>query len=106
MQIKLTTKEAEQLKEIIASVDEDTLDDIVDSLKENKLIKFRMSPTGITIKIDSDYIEEFLSVYGKFVKILIPQAKTMYETFILFQEEIEEVIEKHIEKESEGEDNG
>jgi hypothetical protein len=108
MQIKLTAKEAEQLKEIVSSVDEDALEDITEAIKDNKLIKTKLSPAGIVIKINSDYTEDFLSVYGKFIKILIPQAKTMYETVILFQEEIEEVIEKHTEEEteeSEGEEN-
>lgn len=109
MKIKLTAKEAQTLNNIASSIDEKTLEEITEAIKDNKLIKIETLPTGVTIKIDSDYTEEFLSVYGKFIKLIVPQIKTMYETFIVFQEEIEEVIEKHIEeetKESEGEDNG
>lgn len=106
MKIKLTPKEAQTLQNIASSIDEEIVEDITEAMKDNKLIKIETSLNGVTIKIDSKYTEDFLSVYGKFIKILIPQIKTMYETITLFQEEIEEVIEKHTEEESEGEDNG
>jgi RNA-binding protein YhbY len=109
MKIKLTPKEAQTLQNIASSIDEEVVEEITEVMKDNKLIKIEVLPTGVTIKIDSDYTEEFLSVYGKFIKLIVPQIKTMYETVILFQEEAEKVIEKYTEEEteeSEGEDNG
>lgn len=110
MKIKLTPKEAQTLQNIASSIDEEIVEDITEAMKDNKLIKIETSLNGVTIKIDSKYTEDFLSVYGKFAKLFIPQVKTMYETVVLFQQEIQEVIEEHTTEqeteESEGEDNG
>lgn len=99
MKISLTPKEAEQLKEIVSSVDEDILEDIVDSLN-SKLVKTKLSPTGVVIKINPNYTEDFLAMYGKFMKLIVPQIKAVYETVIVFQQEAEKIFEKHTEEET------
>ena len=57
----------------------------------NLLIKFADS-----LKVNEDYIEDFLDLYGKYIGLLIPQIKALYETVKIFQEEAEDVIQKYV----------
>ena len=41
-------------------------------------------------------MSEFLAVYGKYIGLLVPQLKALYETIKLFQKDAESVINKYI----------
>lgn len=41
-------------------------------------------------------MSDFLTVYGKYIRLLVPQIKTLHETVKLLQEETESVVHKYI----------
>ena len=97
MKISLSYKEARALKDIMEAVEEGSVEDLTESLKNNKLIKVNCDvlASAIVVEVDEEYSVEFLEVYGKYLDVLISQAKTMYKTMILLTEEAERVIVKH-----------
>lgn len=103
MKISLSYKEARALKDIMESIEEGSVKDLTDSLKNNKLIKvdFDVLAGAIVVEVNEDYTAEFLEVYGKYLDVLVSQAKTMYKTVVLLTEEAEKVVVKHVIKNAE-----
>ena len=98
MKISLSYKEARALKDIMEAVEKDSVEDLTASLKNNKLVKINCDVLAgaITVEVDEEYSVEFLEVYGKYLDVLISQAKTMYKTMVLLTEEAEKVVVKHM----------
>jgi len=100
MKISLNCKEVLALNNIMESVEKDSVKELSESLKRNNLIKVSLDiPTStLNVDIDEEYSVEFLEVYGKYLDVLISQAKTMYKTMVLLTEETEKVVVKHMAK--------
>lgn len=106
MKIILSIKEAMQLKNIMETVEEGSVKDLADCVKNNKLIKVNCDVLAgsVSIEVDEDYTEEFLEVYGKYFDVLVTHAKAMFKTILLLQEETEKVVIKHTVKNSASEE--
>ena len=97
MKICITKKEVKSLLNIMDKVEDGASVEFKKALKDTKAVKFHVNLTGnIEINVNEDYMEEFFDLYGKYVGLLVPQAKALYETVKMFQEETEDVIHKYI----------
>lgn len=97
MKICIAKKEVKSLLNVMDKVEDGISVEFKKALKDTKSIKFHINLTGdVEVEVSEDYMEEFLDLYGKYVGLLVPQAKALYETVKLFQEEAEDVIKKYI----------
>lgn len=97
MKICITKKEAKSLLNIMDKVENGASVEFKKALKDTKAVKFHVNLTGdVEVDVNEDYMEEFFDLYGKYIGLLVPQAKVLYETVKMFQEEAEDVIHKYI----------
>ena len=97
MKICITKKEVKSLLNIMDKVEDGASVEFKKALKDTKSVKFHVNLTGdVEVNVNEDYIEDFLNLYGKYIGLLVPQAKALYETVKMFQEETEDVIHKYI----------
>ena len=100
MKICLSIKEAKQLKTIMETVEENSVKELGECLKNNKLVKVTYGINGVSIEVDEDYTAEFFEVYGRYLDVLVSQAKVMFKTICLLNEETMKVVEKHMAKDN------
>ena len=97
MKICITKKEAKSLLNIMDKVEDGASVEFKKALKDTKAVKFHINLTGdVEVNVNEDYMEDFLDLYGKYIGLLVPQAKALYETVKMFQEETEDVIHTYI----------
>lgn len=97
MKICITKKEVKNLLNVMDKVEDGASVEFKKALKDTKAVKFHINLTGdVEVNVNEDYMEEFLDLYGKYVGLLIPQVKVLYETVKMFQKEAEDVIHKYI----------
>ena len=97
MKICITKKEVKSLLNIMDKVENGASVEFKKALKDTKAVKVHISLTGdVEVNVNEDYMEDFLDLYGKYIGLLIPQIKALYETAKTFQEEAEDVIHKYI----------
>ena len=97
MKIQLTPKEIKNTLAIMDKVESGASIEFKKAIKDTKAVKWHLSTSGIVdIEINEEYMSDFLTVYGKYIGLLVPQIKTLYETVKLLQEEAESVVHKYI----------
>lgn len=97
MKIYIAKKEVKSLLNIMDKVEDGASVEFKKALNDTKAVKFHVNLTGdVEVDVNEDYMEEFLDLYGKYIGLLIPQIKALYETAKMFQEEAEDVIQKYI----------
>ena len=97
MKICITKKEVKSLLNIMDKVEDGASVEFKKALKDTKAIKFHVNLTGdVEVNVNEDYMENFLNLYDKYIGLLVPQAKALYETVKMLQEEAEDVIHKYI----------
>ena len=97
MKICITKKEVKSLLNIMDKVEDGASVEFKKALKDTKAVKFHVNITGdVDVDVNEDYMEDFLDLYGKYIGLLVPQVKALYETVKMFQEETEDVIHKYI----------
>ena len=97
MKICITKKEVKSLLNIMDKVEDGGAVELKKALKDTKAVKFHVNLTGdVEVNVNEDYMEDFLDLYGKYIGLLVPQVKALYETVKMFQEETEDVIQKYI----------
>ena len=97
MKICITKKEAKSLLNIMDKVEDGASVEFKKALKDTKAVKFHINLTGdVEVNVNEDYMEDFLDLYGKYIGLLVPQVKALYEIVKMFQEEAEDVIHKYI----------
>ena len=97
MKIQLTSKEIKNTLAIMDKVESGASIEFKKAIKDTKAVKWHLGTSGIVdIEINEEYMSDFLTVYGKYIRLLVPQIKTLYETVKLFQEETESVVHKYI----------
>lgn len=100
MKICIEKKEVKALCEVMNKVKEGSAEEIKDmfkNIKETKALKININLSGnVEIEISDEYMAEFLSVYGKYIGIIIPQIKALFETVKTFQEESLKIVDKYI----------
>ena len=97
MKICITKKEVKSLLNIMDKVEDGASVEFKKALKDTKAVKFHVNLTGdVEVNVNEDYMEDFLNLYGKYIGLLVPQAKALYETVKAFQVETEDVIHKYI----------
>ena len=98
MKVTFTRKEARELKNLMNSVEETPTKSFLDLIKDNKLISYTVSEgeTEITFEIKPEYMVDYLRTVKKFIRIIVNQARSLYETFVLMQESIDNVVSKHM----------
>ena len=97
MKICITKKEIKSLLNIMDKVEDGASVEFKKALKDTKAVKFHVNITGdVDVDVNEDYMEDFLDLYGKYIGLLVPQVKALYETVKMFQEETEDVIHKYI----------
>lgn len=107
MLISLSCKEASVLVDIANSVESNGSNELKEIFKDNKVIKYEIAFDGtVSINVNPEYMVEFLTVYQKYIGLFVDQAKALYRTVCMFQEEAECIIEKYtIEDKEEVKDN-
>lgn len=99
MKITLTRKELKTLRRIANSVETNGSNKLRESLNNNTLISHSVNIDGsVNITISPEYMEDYLEVYEKYIRLFAIQAKGLMETVSLFQEEATEVIDKYREE--------
>ena len=97
MKIQLTSKEIKNTLAIMDKVESGASIEFKKAIKDTKAVKWYLGASGIVdIEINEEYMSDFLTVYGKYIGLLVPQIKTLYETVKLLQEETESVVYKYI----------
>ena len=97
MKICITKKEVKSLLNVMDKVEDGASAEFKKALKDTKAVKFHVNLTGdVEVNVNEDYMEEFFNLYGKYIGLLIPQIKALYETVKMFQEETEVVFHKYI----------
>ena len=97
MKIQLTSKEIKNTLAIMDKVENGASMEFKKAIKDTKAVKWRLGASDIVdIEINEEYMSDFLTVYGKYIGLLVPQIKTLYETVKLLQEEAESVVHKYI----------
>ena len=97
MKICITKKEVKSLLNVMDKVEDGASVEFKKALKDTKAVKFHVNLTGdVEVNVNEDYMEDFLDLYGKYIGLLVPQVKALYETVKMFQEEAEDVIHKYI----------
>lgn len=97
MKIQVTKKEVKSLLGIMDKVEDGASVEFRKALKDTKAVKWHVGLTGdVEIEINEDYMAEFLDLYGKYIGLLVPQIKALYETVKMFQEDAETVVQKYI----------
>ena len=97
MKIQLTSKEIKNTLAIMDKVESGASIEFKKAIKDTKAVKWQLGASGIVdIEINEEYMSDFLTVYGKYIGLLVPQIKTLYETVKLLQEETESVVHKYI----------
>lgn len=97
MKICIAKKEVKSLLNVMDKVEDGASVEFKKALKDTKSIKFHINLTGdVEVEVSEDYMEEFLDLYGKYIGLLIPQVKALYETVKMFQEEAEDIIQKYV----------
>ena len=97
MKIQLTSKEIKNTLAIMDKVESGASIEFKKAIKDTKAVKWHLGASGIVdIEINEEYMSDFLTVYGKYIRLLVPQIKTLYETVKLLQEETESVVHKYI----------
>ena len=97
MKICITKKEVKSLLNVMDKVEDGASVEFKKALKDTKAVKFHINLTGdVEVNVNEDYMEDFLDLYGKYIGLLVPQVKALYETVKMFQEEAEDVIHKYI----------
>ena len=97
MKICITKKEVKSLLNIMDKVEDGASVEFKKALKDTKAVKFHVNLTGdVEVNVNEDYMEDFLNLYGKYIGLLVPQAKALYETVKAFQVEAKDVIHKYI----------
>ena len=100
MKICIEKKEAKALCEVMDKVKEGASEEVKEAFKnakQTKALKINVNLSGnVEIEISDEYMAEFLSVYGKYIGIIIPQIKVLFETVKTFQEESFAVVNKYI----------
>ncbi len=97
MKIQLTKKEVKNTLAIMDKVEDGASVEFRKALKDTKSVKWHVGLSGdVEVEISEEYMSEFLAVYGKYIGLLVPQLKALYETIKLFQEDAESVINKYI----------
>lgn len=102
MIITLTRQEVTSLMNVMNAVEENGSNELKEMLKDNKIISYKVGLTGsVEVQIKPEYMEEFLAVYEKFIGLFVSQAKALYESVCLFQQEAEQVVNKYANGEEE-----
>ena len=98
MKIQLTSKEIKNTLAIMDKVESGASMEFKKAIKDTNAIKWYLSASSgtVDIEINEEYMSDFLTVYGKYIGLLVPQIKTLYETVKLLQEETESVVHKYI----------
>ena len=98
MKIQLTSKEIKNTLAIMDKVESGASMEFKKAIKDTKAIKWSLSASSgtVDIEINEEYMSDFLTVYEKYIRLLVPQIKTLYETVKLFKEETESVVHKYI----------
>lgn len=97
MKIQLTSKEIKNTLAIMDKVESGASMEFKKAIKDTKAVKWHFGASGtVDIEINEKYMSDFLTVYGKYIGLLVPQIKTLYETVKLLQEETESVVYKYI----------
>ena len=97
MKICITKKEVKSLLNVMDKVEDGASVEFKKALKDTKAVKFHINLTGdVEVNVNEDYMEDFLDLYGKYIGLLVPQAKALDETVKAFQVETEDVIQKYI----------
>ena len=97
MKICITKKEVKSLLNIMDKVEDGASVEFTKALKDTKAVKFHVNLTGdVEVNVNEDYMEDFLDLYGKYIGLLVPQVKALYETVKMFQKETEDVIQKYV----------
>ena len=97
MKIQLTSKEIKNTLAIMDKVESGASIEFKKAIKDTKAVKWHLGASRIVdIEINEEYISDCLTVYGKYIGLLVPQIKTLYETVKLLQEETESVVYKYI----------
>ena len=100
MKICIGKREAKALCKIMDNVKEGASEEIKEAFKnakQTKALKINVNLSGnVEIEISEEYMEEFISLYGKYMSIMIPQVKALLETAKMFQEESIGVVTKYI----------
>ena len=99
MKIVVSLKELNEFEKIMESVEEGSSEELVNSFKGNKLVTFypinASAGKQIAIKINENYMIDYLKTYGRFVKILLTQARSIVITIRQLQEATNEVVRKY-----------
>ena len=100
MKICIEKREAKALCKVMDNVKEGASEEIKEAFKnakQTKALKINVNLSGdVEVEISDEYMAEFISVYGKYMGIIIPQIKVLFETVKTFQEEAFEVVGKYI----------
>ena len=97
MKIQLTSKEIKNTLAIMDKVESGAFIEFKKAIKDTKAVKWHLGASSIVdIEINEEYMSDFLTIYGKYIGLLVPQIKTLYETVKLLQEETESVVRKYI----------
>ena len=104
MQIILSREEVYEHKKIMDTVDSNSVKDTMKSLKGNKIVDCNVGTHATNITIDSRYMAEYLRTYGKYLNLIIPQGKALFETIKMFQEESIQVALKYATDNKDSED--
>ena len=100
MKICIGKREAKALCKVMDNVKEGSAEEIREAFKnakQTKALKINVNLSGdVEVEISDEYMAEFISVYGKYMSIIIPQIKALFETAKMFQEESFAVVNKYI----------
>lgn len=97
MKITLSFEEVKRFKETIDSVEVGLSEQVINSLKKNKIITCNvdMFNQRVTIIVNEGYMVEFLDVYNRLVMIFSIKVKSFMKTVETFQEETQGIIKKY-----------
>lgn len=97
MKIILSFEEVKRFKETIDSVEVGLSEQVINSLKKNKIITCNVDIFNqrVTIIVNEGYMVEFLDAYNRLIMIFSIKVKSFMKTVETFQEETQGIIQKY-----------
>lgn len=101
MKVILSFNEARAFKKVMESIQKGSTNDLIDSLKNNKLVTVNVDVTkqDIIVNVKEEYMIDFLAVYNKYITILITYSKEIFKTLEYFTQDTVAVVEKYTKEE-------
>lgn len=97
MQIILTKNEARKLVRIMEDVENNSSNELKEMVKGSKIIHCKPILNGsIEIIVAPEYMDEFLTVYQRYIGLFVNQVQALARTVRLFQDEVQTVVNKYI----------